>query len=285
MARSVRSTRILLALAVVLPWGCDKSGESTPARPADAPADDEGDESADFLPPSTIIIRSVRPPDDPGPGPRAPAGAYGLKWRDYERFETIGEVVERLVPVHVQPQEIRSLDRAHKGRVIATTRDFPEVKRLVVDNGRSLTRVEQVEVKSGRFLTEDDDREMRNVVVLGARVADKLFPYDNPLDHSVRIGHSTYRVVGVLREHFGPPGGVRAAGGYNDDVFLPIRTFRRKIGDVALHGAGGRNRESVELHEIIVSVSDAGKTAEVVEAFRKLLNETHTARDWEVVSP
>ncbi len=54
------------------------------------------------------------------------------------------------------------------------------------------------EVAEGRFLTEDDVRFARPVVVLGATVAEKLFPSENPLNKVVRIDGYKFRVIGVL---------------------------------------------------------------------------------------
>ena len=57
--------------------------------------------------------------------------------------------------------------------------------------------------------TEDDDENMLNVAVLGSNTADRLFPFEEALGQSVRVGNYFYKVVGVLRERMptGPAAG------------------------------------------------------------------------------
>jgi len=54
------------------------------------------------------------------------------------------------------------------------------------------------EIGEGRFLTEDDVRYARPVVVLGADVDKRLFPYEQALGKQVRIDGRRYTVVGVM---------------------------------------------------------------------------------------
>src|SRR5262249_16931193 len=54
------------------------------------------------------------------------------------------------------------------------------------------------EVTSGRFLTGPENDNSSMVAVLGADVADGLFPTSNPIGQTVRIGNRPFRVIGVL---------------------------------------------------------------------------------------
>ena len=54
------------------------------------------------------------------------------------------------------------------------------------------------EVPRGRFLTDADSDAERQVMVIGAAVAEQLFPGRDPLGQSVRLDNRPYRVVGVL---------------------------------------------------------------------------------------
>src|SRR5262249_39036083 len=119
---------------------------------------------------TNIIIRSVKPPDDSTTQRRTMIARYGLTYDDYERFLNIPNVIRR-VPMRIFPQEIRSLERMHNGRVVATLPEYTEVN--------------SISLACGRFLTQDDDHYMENVAVLGSKVADKLFPFGDPLGQSV----------------------------------------------------------------------------------------------------
>jgi putative ABC transport system permease protein len=51
--------------------------------------------------------------------------------------------------------------------------------------------------KEGRFFNEHESRSGRPVVILGYDVADALFPNESPLDKTVLIGGTPFRVIGV----------------------------------------------------------------------------------------
>ncbi len=147
---------------------------------------------------TNIIIRSVKPPDDSSTQRRSMIAKYGLEYKDYDRFLTINTVT-RSVPMRIFPAEIRRLERMHNGRIVGTTPGYAEVNKL--------------ELAAGRFLTEDDNHHMLNVAVLGSGTAEALFPFENPLGQTVRLGPHFYVIVGVCQERMptGGTGGSQAA--------------------------------------------------------------------------
>jgi putative ABC transport system permease protein len=54
------------------------------------------------------------------------------------------------------------------------------------------------EITAGRFLTEADNAVTRPVAVIGATVAEGLFPGMNPVGRTIRIDDRTFQVVGTL---------------------------------------------------------------------------------------
>src|SRR5262249_4500270 len=150
---------------------------------------------------TNIIVRSVKPPDDSSSQRRSFVATYGITYSDYERFGTLtGDgLVTRMVPMRIFPQEIRHLERMYTGRVVATIPEYCEVN--------------QLELSAGRFLTDEDDLRMRNVAVLGSTTAQKLFPFENPLGQTVRLGLHFYLVIGVVepRVPLSSSGGTRDA--------------------------------------------------------------------------
>ena len=64
-------------------------------------------------------------------------------------------------------------------------------------------------VESGRFISQYDNEHARQVVVLGADIADSLFPNSDPLGKVIRINGQNYEVIGVFARTpglFGGPG-------------------------------------------------------------------------------
>jgi len=78
----------------------------------------------------------------------------------------------------------------------------------------------------GRLLNEDDERNVAQVVVLGASAAEELFPQGGGVGQYVKINHLWLEVVGVLynpylgKDEFQ---GVKI-GGDSARLFVPLST-------------------------------------------------------------
>ena len=91
-------------------------------------------------------------------------------------------------------------------------------------------------LQAGRPFTVQDVRNGRPVAMLGAPVAETLFPNETPIGKTVRIGRVRLEVVGVLEEK----------GGFlgldpDSRIYAPITHL------LAVYGDGGRNMNSVSI--------------------------------------
>ncbi len=224
---------------------------------------------------TNIIIRSVKPPDDSSTQRRTRIAIYGLTYADYERFTTIPSITQR-VPMRIFPQEIRYLERMHNGRVVATTADYADVNK-------------EVRMTAGRFLDEDDDREMLNVAVIGSAVADKLFPFEDPLKQSVRLGNYFYRVVGVVASRMplaAVGGSSQSAEDFNNDVYIPLRTCRVRFGErILIRQSGSFSGEQVELSQVTLTMKDMDSVRPAGSVVKELLERYHLKNDYAVTVP
>lgn len=75
----------------------------------------------------------------------------------------------------------------------------------------------------GRFFTDEESRGGRSVVVLGADVADALFPRQSPLEETVSIDGNPFRVVGV----FAKQGTFLGLFSFDNQVVVPLGAFQR----------------------------------------------------------
>jgi putative ABC transport system permease protein len=86
--------------------------------------------------------------------------------------------------------------------------------------------IHAVRLNEGRFYTDMDQRSARNVAVIGASLAEMLFPVQNPLGKMIRVGGQPFQVIGVLEK--------RGSGGESssDDnqIKIPFSTFKRHFG-------------------------------------------------------
>jgi putative ABC transport system permease protein len=112
---------------------------------------------------------------------------------------------------------------------------------------------------SGRFLQEDDIRASAKICVLGSVVAEQLFPNQDPLGHTVRIGRVPVRVVGVLtakgEASFGPS--------QDDVVVVPYSTAMRRLFNTNY------------LRNITASAVSEDAVTPAVEEITQLLRERH----------
>jgi putative ABC transport system permease protein len=241
------------------------------ARPEVRPAGGEGPPrgARGLARPATgILVRSVLPAAwDERAVRRTRVLSYGLTANDFERMAALPDV-SRMVPVRTFPQEVRRLERMYPGRVVATTADFAGQAGL--------------ELAAGRFLTEEDDLQVKNVIVLGAAAAGQLFPGDDPIGQTVRLGPYYYQVVGVLGEPAQPAAGLMP-GELDGAVFLPLRTCSNRFGERLTMRTGGSFRvEAVALHGIMVRVASPEKRAATADAIRALLEASHMEKDWTI---
>jgi putative ABC transport system permease protein len=223
---------------------------------------------------TNVIVRSFKPPDEGNTSRRSMVAIYGLTYDDYERFLTIPDVV-RWVPMRVFPNEVRFLERMMIGRVVATTPEYADVHKIEVLPG-------------GRFLTNEDDLKMNNYVVIGSELADGLFPFDDPLGHTIVLNKQDYKVIGVLKDRMptGGSGGSQAAEDFNRDVYMPLSTCRVRYGEkIFLRQSGARSGEQVQLHQATLTVSDIEKVRPTGDLIKEMLEKYHLKRDWAVTVP
>lgn len=177
----------------------------------------EGEFEADMAELGTDVVYVERMPWIQGPG---------TKWWEYinrpRMTEEVGDAVARrsraAEGVSTVVQTFRSA--SYKGNVLP---------RGVVVNGvsASYTDVHDVQLQDGFFFSESDDRAARRVVVIGAEIAVRLFPVEDPIGKQIRIGKERYRVIGIgLREGQGAQG----ASGFDWQVRIPFETFKSLYG-------------------------------------------------------
>lgn len=146
------------------------------------------------------------------------------------------ELADKLVrnPV-ITRSDTRFLDRHADRQVIYA----PSAQRVVdvVSGGRkfenaaltgtvaALDRLRDLAIVRGRFLTDADDLVAAQVAIVGADVADALFPAVDPLGRTIRIGGRGFTVVG-LQARQGTAGGLSL----DRSVWIPIGAFDRIFG-------------------------------------------------------
>ena len=123
-------------------------------------------------------------------------------------------------------------------------------------------------VARGSFFTETDVRARRRVVVLGASVADTLFPDRDPIGRSVTLGGVRFRVVGVM-ERVGSTLGVDR----DTEVFIPVTAAQRLFGIARVDGIAVRAASPDDVEEERRIVAETVRAAHPDQEFQIVTQE------------
>ncbi len=229
-------------------------------------ASDQVQRQIESLGSTTIIVRSVKPPEEKLSG-RA-ATQYGLRRSELERILSAVPTVETAIPVREIRRQFTYQDRMVDGRLVGCTPGYADVTRL------------KLRERGGRFLTDLDGMRRDTVCVVSAGVAARLFPYEEPLGKRVYIPeHSDfYTVVGVL-EHRNPSaaiGGSLDSQDFSADIYIPIETLQKRIGDTIVTRRSGQFQvEIMELNQITLQVADVSQVKSSAAMIENLLEPKH----------
>ncbi len=178
--------------------------------------------------------------------------ANGLRNRFRESFSAVGTdvlYVSRMPWVvmddffrfrnrpNLELREARALERKLRGKAIVNptisgNRDVLYRAETmsgvdVIGTTDKQTRMSSAQPQSGRFLMPFDVLYKRNVCVVGTDVRDGLFGTVDPVNKTLQIGRTRFRVIGVMEKQGGS-----FLGGPNFDrqVFIPITSFVKVFG-------------------------------------------------------
>ena len=79
-------------------------------------------------------------------------------------------------------------------------------------------------IADGRGMTPLDERMSLKVAVIGADIAERLFPDESPIGKRIRLGSTRLEVIGVWERQGGLLGAIRDAS-----ILVPISTFRETM--------------------------------------------------------
>jgi len=230
-------------------------------------------EQIESLGAENIIVRSIKPPNEATQNIRGPI-PYGLTREDFERLDETIPTVEHVLPIREIRRRFSYSGRMVDGRLVGCTPEYAEVTRLEVDRGH--------------FLTDAEVRQKQNHCVLSAEVAERLFPFENPLGRSIHIEEAYYVVVGVMkpRQPSAGIGGSLSAQDFRNDVYIPITTLWSRIGDfIVTRRSGSFEGEIVELSQATLKVDDSTNVLRTSELVKQTLAKFHRSEDYGVTVP
>jgi putative ABC transport system permease protein len=211
---------------------------------------------------SNLIARSKKPAETQSSSSQSTwkALAYGLLYDE-------ADLIEASIP-QADVVRIREIKRPMmRGEYFHTS--------IIVGTEPNFLDITNMQVREGRWMSNTDNDRLANVCVLGATLSRLLFPLENPMDQTVLVsGNDRYRVVGILQEQ----GRTAGAGStpYDECLFVPINTSRRRFGDeITTRSGGSFSRERVELNEVKVKMPSSDDVPDGARILRDLLDSQH----------
>src|SRR5438270_7720894 len=236
----------------------------------------EAQEQIRALGATNIIVRSVKPSDEAQATGGRPSRIlnYGLKYSDYDRMVETIPTLRKVLPIREIRKQIRRGPYFLDGRVVGTTHDYAEFNLL--------------QVEKGRFLTASDNEKYQNYAVLAAETAEKLFPYENPLNQPIKLGTDYYTVVGVTAKRASSAGigGSLAAQDFNRDVYIPLNTCKLRFGEKIIDArSGSMQAEETQLTQITIQVNSIDDVLPTVPLVQASYEPYHSKKDVEMTVP
>jgi len=192
--------------------------------------------------------------------------SQGLSMRDAEVIREVVPGVTDIAPQSETKIDARYADKSAKATVIGIT---PSILNML-----------NYHIEKGGFINEDHyDRQLK-VCMLGFSISKDLFGYNDPIGLSVKLGDQWFEIIGVLqnRSLFTETVGELAARDLNNDIYIPLSTFNKRI--------PRENRFSSEIKQLTVKLDNSGHLLESAAVIRSILNRHHFNNDdYSIVVP
>ena len=109
-----------------------------------------------------------------------------------------------------------------------------------------MINIDTTQAEYGRYIAAGDDERRRNVTLIGAEIADKLFNRRDVIGREIKINGLPFEVIGVAKELGSAFGQSR-----DDFVIVPLSVFQKMWGtrqslSISVRAADGTNMKDVE---------------------------------------
>jgi putative ABC transport system permease protein len=153
---------------------------------------------------------------------------HDLTVEDVEAIKRYVRTAKAVAPLAYGQAQARYGQTTREVNVAGTTAEFRQIR--------------EVAVRVGSYLPEGQAHQSQRVCVIGIKVQEELFPGQNPLGESLRIGEERFRIIGVMA-----PRGTSLGMNLDEVVHVPVRSALRMFNQAGLFRAfvSVRNHEEI----------------------------------------
>jgi putative ABC transport system permease protein len=153
---------------------------------------------------------------------------FGMITSNEQYFEALKRKDFTMADFRALRKDCESCDEvgAAAGRRISVKYKNEKMNRIRVrGTTANIVNITEIEVSEGRTISEFEEEHSRQVTILGASVAEQLFPLGNALGKKIRIGGHKYSVIGLIK-----PRGAILGEDLDKFVMIPLTTLRKHFG-------------------------------------------------------
>ena len=221
---------------------------------------------------NNIILRSVIPVGD-GETSDSSMAIYGITRDDFTALSVI-PTIEDSLRIRDAMRELYFGSQDLRVHLVGCTPEYETVM--------------QLEVREGRFIREIDVEQDENCCAVSYELANTISPTESALGKTIRVRSTPYRIVGVMKKRNATAavGSSLEAQDFSDDVYIPITTFWRRIGDWTMERSSGtRKNEVVEISQVTFRVREMGEVVPTANAIKRIMGQRHEKEDYAIVVP
>lgn len=181
-------------------------------------------------------------------------GANTLTLEDAREIEAQVPNIQSVAPYQSLGQRVVVKGQNTFARILGITPQYQEAFNLVA--------------AEGELISEQQYQTALPIALLGSRVKEWLFPEDDAIDETIRIGRITVRVAGVLQSK-----GESVVGPADYSVLIPLTTLQRAFAQPKT------NRGERIINNIVIALADQSDSRQVIDEITRLLRYRHQLAD------
>lgn len=223
----------------------------------------------------TIVLKSQKPTEESADKTSKDVAAFGLTYADLDRLRTTIPTVKSATPMREFRKTVWRDGKKLDCRVVTVTPEF------IPQNNIRILR--------GRAIEPADEATFANVTVIGAEVAEQLFPAQDPIGKTIMVqgfnADYTLTVVGVTESKTLAAGG-ESGGEFMKVVFIPFEYDRIRIGkELITVKENSESIDKIEVSQITLTISSLDEVKRTAAAVKSLIDQYHPGKDVAVVVP
>ncbi len=209
----------------------------------------------------------------------------GLSLNDMTALKEIMPTTDRISPEIVEELTIIYGKSSQRSRCVGITNDFFEINNL--------------EVGEGDYFHNLHFERGSNVCIIGSAIATRLFKGEEPIGKQIKCGNTWFKVIGILASRRIQKSKIEELSirDYNDDIYLPIQAFLRRIddrqriaeSDVVQGRRDNRNDELQNYHQIdraVIRITSPEYVESSAALISRILKRRHNDKiDFEIEVP